>query len=78
MTYVTDKINKRKIQILQPEADITTINVPPPKKYVIYVKVTGTKHTIYTYQTYRLAVTSRRGPKCLMIIFEVDSNAILA
>ena len=42
------------------------------------MKLTDTKHTIYTDHTGKFPVTSRRGNKYLMIMCEVDSNAILS
>ena len=36
------------------------------------------KHTIYTNHTGKFPVTSRRGQKYLIIMCEVDSNAILS
>ena len=72
------KINKRYKTGPKPTADITTINIPPPNHHSIYVKVTDTKHKIYTYQTSGFPFTLVRGHKYLMIICEVDTNAILA
>ena len=51
---------------------------PSPNHYYIHVKVTEMKNTIYTNHTGKFLVTSRRGHKYLMIMFEVARNAILA
>ena len=45
---------------------------------MIYVKAIETTGQIYTDQTGRFPTTSSRGNKYIMILYDYDSNAILA
>ena len=67
-----------KIQVLQPEAEGTIINLPPKNQYDIYVKVAEMKNKICTNHMANFTVTSRGGQKYLTIISEGDSNDILS
>ena len=69
---------RQKTQVLQYAVDGTTINVLPKNNCDIYVMVDRMKKKNYTDQTGKFPVTSGRGTKYLMIMCEVDSNAILA
>ena len=69
---------REKTRILQPAVEGETINMLTNNHHYIYVKVTDMNHTINTDQTGKFPFTSRSGHKYLMIICEVDTNAILA
>ena len=81
-TYETYKkvvrSTREKTRILQPAVEGETINMLTNNHHYIYVKVTDMNHTINTDQTGKFPVTSRSGHKYLMIICEVDINAISA
>ena len=47
------------------------------KKRDIYIKVYDMKEKIYSDQTGKFPKTSQRGNKYIMVMVEVDSNAIL-
>ena len=69
---------REKAKVIQPAAEQTTINISPQKHQDIYVKVTDTKKKVYSDQTVKFPVTSRRGHKYILIVFEVNINAILS
>ena len=52
-------------------------DVPRTKQHDIYVRVDQVKDTIYTDQTGKFPITSSRGHKYIMIIFEIYGNAVL-
>ena len=51
--------------------------VPRTKQHDIYVRVDQVKDTIYTDQTGKFPITSSRGHKYIMIVCEIDGNAVL-
>ena len=51
--------------------------VPRTKQHDIYVRVDQVKDTIYTDQTGKFPITSSRGHKYIMIMCEIDGNAVL-
>ena len=51
--------------------------VPRRKQHDIYVRVDQFKDTIYTDQTEKFPITSLRSHKYIMIMCEIDGNAVL-
>ena len=47
------------------------------KEKDVYIKVIEVKNTIYSDQTGKFPTTSRSGSKYIMVLVEIDSNAIL-
>ena len=56
----------------------TSIVLPLRKHQDIYVKIDTAKETIYTDQTGAFPVQSKSGNRYIMILCEMDSNAILS
>ena len=54
------------------------ITVPLKKHHDVYVSVDEAKETIYTDQTGAFPARSRNGSRYIMIMCEMDSNAILS
>ena len=48
------------------------------KTHQLFLKVTECSSKIYTNQTWRFLVTSSCGYKCIRIVYDYDSNNILA
>ena len=46
------------------------------KKYAIYVRVDQVKDTIYIDQTGKFPITPSSGHKYIMIMCEIDANAV--
>ena len=51
--------------------------VPRVKQHDIYVRVDQVKDKIYTDQTGKFPITSSKGNKYIMIMCEIDGNAVL-
>ena len=61
----------------KPMEEPDTSKLQKKKKGDIYVKMYDLKETIYTDQTGKFPVTSRRRNKYIMVLCEIDSNCIL-
>ena len=59
-------------------ADGKIITIPLRKHHDIYVKIELAKETMYTDQTGAFPVQSKSGNRYVMILCEMDSNAILS
>ena len=55
-----------------------TVTIPLKKHHGIYVRVDEAKETIYSDQTGAFPVRSRSGNRYIMVMCEMDSNAILS
>ena len=69
---------KKKDTILIEETEGSMIAIPLKKHHDIYVRVDEAKQTIYTDQTGAFPVQSRSGNRYIMIMCEMDSNAIIS
>ena len=54
----------------------TTITMPLKKHHDIYISIDNIKETICTDQTGAFTIRSRQGNKYILILCEIDSNAI--
>ena len=63
---------REKTQVLQPEAEVTAIKLPPNKHQ------TKTRNTIYTDHIDNFPVTSGRVHIYLIIMYELDSKVFLS
>ena len=70
------KIKKEPTEIALQDNEILTI--PLKKHHDVYVCIDEAKETIYSDQTGAFPVCSRSGSKYIMIMCEMDSNAILS
>ena len=59
------------------ERDKNNEVVPRTKRHDLYVCVDQVKDTIYTDQTGEFPITSSRGNKYIMIMCDIDGNALL-
>ncbi|EJK55033.1 hypothetical protein THAOC_25280 [Thalassiosira oceanica] len=61
----------------QPLEQVDTSDLRGKKIRDVYIKVHEAKNTIFSDQTGRFPVTSRAGNKYIMLMVEIDSNAVL-
>ena len=83
-TYETPKVHMRQVrQDFRSTKDKFSVpndndeKVPRRKQHYINVREDQVKDTIYTNQTGKLPITSSRGHKYIMIMCEIDGNAVL-
>ena len=70
------KEKKKNIEV--ETVDGETVTIPLRKHHDIYVRVEEAKETIYSDQTGAFPVRSRKGNRYIMVMCEMDSNAILS
>ena len=68
------KTKKKNLVVTQ--ADDTLLTIPLKKHHDIYMKVEDAEDTIYTDQTGAFPPRSRKGNRYIMIMCEMDGNAI--
>ena len=59
------------------QEDGTSVTLPLPKCNNVYVKIDDAKETMYTDQTGAFPVRSCSGDRYIMIMCELDGNAIM-
>jgi hypothetical protein len=69
------KIKKEATEIITSEGSVIT---PLKKHHDIYVRIEEARETIYTDQTGAFPTRARSGARYIMILCEMDSNAILS
>ena len=52
--------------------------VTPPSIYHIYIEMNNAKEAMYNDQTGAFPITTKKGNKYIMILFEIDNNFIFS
>ena len=55
-----------------------TLTIPLKKNQDIYIAINDAKEIMYTDQTVAFPVTSKKGNKYIMILYEIDNNVIMS
>ena len=68
---------RKNVQSTRPLEMYNTTTLQGKKKRDVYISVYNTRETIFTDQTGKFPTRSQRGNKYIMVMVEIDSNAIL-
>jgi hypothetical protein len=73
------KKQRRNVRSTKMKIDNLQDNLPSrPETKAVYVKIFYAHNTVHTNQTGQMPVTSSRGNRLIMVLFEIDSNFIHA